>query len=107
MEQVINFIDKYQLLINLGFYLIISIPILYGLIDGLNRGFKGGMWRFIKKAIFYLVFIFTLDLICNAIYNSDLFGLGNYLYTTVFKESTTEIITMKDFAETFMLKYLS
>ena len=105
INKVFEFIDQYMFLLNIGLYVILILPIVFGFVFGTTRGFRKSLYHFIGKAIFYLVFIFTLEIIAKALYNSSLFGLPSKLYTLVAHESSTTVVTFKDFFQTWGLSY--
>ena len=105
MERVLNFIDQYMWAVNLFFYLLLSFPILYNFFKGLEKGFKRSIWNLVFKLIFLGVFIFTLELIANSLYNSKLFGLPNRLNVWILHEDSSSVMTFKDFAHLFYEKY--
>ena len=105
MEQVFNFIDTYSYIFIIFFYLLLLFPVVFGLINGMTKGFKKGLWNFIFKAAFYLVFIFTLELVTRTIYGSPMFGLANKLYEMLLHESTSTTLTLQEFFRLFFKSY--
>ena len=105
INQIFGYIDQYMFVLNIALYVILLIPIVFGFIFGTTRGFRKSIYHFIGKAIFYLVFIFTLELVAKALYNSSLFGLPAKLYSLVAHESSTSVVTFKDFFQTWGMSY--
>ena len=105
MERVLDIIDQYMWTVNLFFYLLLSFPILYNFFRGMEKGFKRSIWNLIFKLLFLGVFIFTLELIANALYNGKFFGLPNAMWRWILKEDTSTVLTFKDFARGFYERY--
>src|SRR5574344_2464927 len=93
IQKILDFINQYMTYLNLGFYVLLSLPIIISFLIGLSRGFKKGIWVFIWRVVYYIVFLLTLNLVANALYNSSLFGIPARLAPTLLGTSDTSIVT--------------
>lgn len=104
---IIKTISDYLPLINIGFYILICLPIVLGLFIGIFRGFKKSIYKFIIRIVLLLVFIFTLDLFANLLYTSKLFGLPALIEGAILKTSSTDTLSIKDLVHNIGEAYLS
>ncbi len=107
MEKVINFIVDFKWLISLVLYILLCIPILFSFLGGLKKGFRKSLWVLIMNVGFLLLFILTVNLIAEKIYESSFFGLPAKLEKIVINETSIDTVTFKDLSAKISNYYLS
>ena len=107
MQQVLEFLSNYKLYISLGLYILILLPIILDFLFGLLKGFRRALWKLIIRTAYLLIFILTLNLMADFLFNVNLFGLPKVIEQAITGTANPTTITFKDLSHSLQNYYLS